>query len=422
MIEKYRINLAILYLFFITACVTPTKMWQADRMVDGGKYREAIAMYTQIMQSNPGMETAREAHLKAGIVYYNHLNDTEKALSIFERIVKDYPRSNQAVESLWLLGTHYYDNGEYQQARNKFIQLILDFSDSDKTKSDKLQIAACYEQLNKYQEAISTYSEFERFYPRDSKIPQIVLKKGELYEQLSQKDKAILEYQRVVNDFPSFYSEVNKARQRLEILGANERLAEEQDGEIRQIGPKARPDARAELARWTISPTFGYNPRELLMGESGNSLFGGIELEESLNSDGALLDDAVYNMGLMYYMIEDYKKAGACLEKAVEIGVKSADAYLRLGVCYREVGSVEKAKETFKTVAKIAPNVMENLLMDSENQAANGNYEKAINSLEMILGISETIDKQIYPLLSTIYQKKGDAKKAEEYRKLSEKK
>ena len=318
-----------------------------------------------------------------------------------------------------MLGRHYYDNGEYQQARNKFIQLILDFPDSSKTKFAKLQIAACYERLNKYQEAISTYSEFERFYSRDSKIPEIVLKKGEIYEQLSQKDKAILEYQRVVNDFPSFYSEVNKAKQRLEVLGANKRLAEEQRGETQQVGSKDRPNARAELASWTTSPTFGYNLQELLMGKNGNSLFGGIELEESLNSDGALLDDAVYNMGLMYYMLEDYKKAGACLEKAVEIGIKSADAYLRLGVCYREVGSIEKAKETFKTAVKIDPSVIENLIMDSENQAANGNYEKAINSLEMILGISETIDKQIYPLLNAIYQKKGDAKKAEEYQKLS---
>jgi lipopolysaccharide biosynthesis regulator YciM len=89
-------------------------------------------------------------------------------------------------------------------------------------------------------------------------------------------------------------------------------------------------------------------------------------------------------------------------------------------VCYREVGSIEKAKEMFKTAVKIDPSVIENLIMDSENQAANSNYEKAINSLEMILGISETIDKQIYPLLSAIYQKKGDAKKADEYQKLSE--
>ncbi|MBC8233292.1 tetratricopeptide repeat protein [bacterium] len=420
MIKNYRINLVILSLFFISACVTPTKMWQADRMVDGGKYLEAIAMYTQIMQSNPDTEIAREAHLKAGVVYYKNLSETEKALSIWEKIVKYYPRSKQAGEALWLLGMHYYDNGEYQQARNKFIQLILDFPHSSKIKSARISIAACYEHLNEYQKVISTYTEFERFYPRDSKIPGIVLKKGEIYEQLGRKDKAILEYQRVISDFSSFYSEVNKAQQRLETLGVSEKSVEEQQGGIREVGPKVRPDARAELESWAISPIFGYNPRELLMGPSGNTLFGGIELEASLNSDGALLDDAVYSMGLMYYMVEDYKKAGACLEKAVEIGIKSVDAYLKLGVCYREVGSVEKAKETFKTAAKIDPSVMQNLIMDSENQAANGNFEKAINSLEMILGISKTADERIYPLLSAIYQKIGNTQKAEEYKKLSE--
>jgi len=395
-------------------------MWQADRMVDGGKYQEAIAMYMQVLQSNPNTEIARAAHLKSGIVYYKHLRDTEKALSIFETIVKNSPRSNQASESLWLLGMHYYANGEYQQARNQFIQLILDFPHSDKIKSTKLKMAECYEYLNEYQKAISTYTEFERFYPRDAKIPEIALKKGKIYENLGQKDKAILEYQRVVNDFPSFYNEANEAQQRLGTLTVKNKSTEEQRGKIREVGPKVRLDARTELNSWTTSPTFGYNPRELLMGEDKNTLFGGVELEASLNSDGALLDDAIYNLGLMYYMLGDYKKAGACVEKAVEIGITSADAYLKLGACYREVGSVGKAKEAFETAVKVNPSVIDNLIMDSESQTADGNYEKAINLLEIILGISKTADERIYSLLSAIYQKKGDVKKAEEYRKLSE--
>lgn len=402
--------LIILCLFVLFSCTTSTKMWQADRMVGSGNYSEAIAMYTQIMKSNPDSEIARKAHFKAGKVYYKNLGETDTALRIFERIVKRYPKNAEASESLWILGMHYYNANEYQQARKKFIQLILDFPKSKKIKSARLQIAACYEQSGEYQKAVSTYIEFENFYPEDSKISEIVLQKGNLYEKLGQNDKAMQEYQRVVSEFPFFTREVEKAQQRLTTLGAipiTEDKTSTMENELRQVGPKTRPNARVEFERWKPSPTFGYNPRELLMGRDGNALFGGIELEASLDSDGALLDDALYNMGLMYYMMEDYKRAGACLEKAVEIGIKEADAYLRLGICYREVSALKNAKQMFKKTAELDLDVLANVILDSENRAAKGDYEKAIHSLKLILGISAELDKRIHAVLNAIYQKQG---------------
>ena len=95
------------------------------------------------------------------------------------------------------------------------------------------------------------------------------------------------------------------------------------------------------------------------------------------------------------------------MEKAIEIGIKEADAYLRLGVCYREVGALENAKQMFKKTAELDLDVLANVILDSENRAAKGDYEKAIHSLKLILGISAELDKRIHAVLNAIYQKQG---------------
>ena len=417
---------AIFYLILLVGCATSTKMWQADRMVNQGNYQGAIAKYREIIRANPGTKDARSAYLKAGKVYYENLKDTEKALGILEKVVTTYPTSSQAGEALWLLGKHYYENGKYKLARDKFVQLVLDFPKSAKVKSAKIQTAKCYEKLEEYKKAIDTYAEFEKFYPRDSILPKILLIKGELYEKLGEKEKAIGDYQRLLKDFSSYYDEVAKAKERVESLGETpvEPVGlvgiEPEPPRPEPLGAQSRPNARATLESWTTSPTFGYNPRDLLVDRDGRGLFGGMEVEESLAGDGALLDDAVYSMGLMYYMQEDYKRAGACLEKVVELGVKGSNAYLKLGVCYRKVGKSEKAKGMFKKAVKSDPDSIYNLILESRSHISQKNYDEAVTSLEVLLGISPDEDGRIYNLMSIAYREKGDTKNAEKYKKLAQ--
>jgi len=418
---------AVFYLILLAGCVSSAKMWQADRLVNQGNYQSAIAKYREIMKAKPGTEDARAAYLKVGEVYYENLKDTEKAVGIFEKIAKTYPTSPQAGEALWFLGKHYYEEGKYKLARNKFIQLVLDFPKSGKVKAAKIQIAKCYEKMEEYKKAIDTYGEFERAYPSDSIVPKILLVKGEIYEKLEEKDKAIGEYQRLLKGFPSYYDEVAKAKERLEAL--DETPVEPVTSVSSEPEPprpepqRSRPNARAILASWEASPTFGYNPRELLM-EGG--LFGGSELRENLASGGERFAYAVHSMGVMYYSMQDYKRAGACLEKSVEFDdflsrpSAKSDAYLKLGVCYKKVGVASKAKEMFKKAVEIYPDSIYNLILESESHIAQKNYDEAIALLEILLGISSDEDARIYSLISIAYRKKGDTKNAEKYNKLAQ--
>ena len=136
----------------------------------------------------------------------------------------------------------------------------------------------------------------------------------------------------------------------LESLSHNE---DEMPAQIRKAEPKISLNPRAEFESWDTSPTFGYNPLRLL---TASGLLEGPDVRASMAGDGALLNDVIYNLGLVYYMSEDYKRAGACLEKAVDLGVRDADLpnlYLNLGICYKEIAEWDKAKEMFRQLASV---------------------------------------------------------------------
>ncbi|MBI1929931.1 tetratricopeptide repeat protein, partial [Candidatus Poribacteria bacterium] len=315
----------------LISCSPRSPIHQTQPLTKTGDAESAIAHYTQVMRSNPDSDAARTAHLKIGKVYYEQLGDHEKGIQIFEQIVQSYPTSFQAGEALWLLAKHDEEHGNYESARKRYLQFILDFSQDARSQTARLHLAACFFQLGRYNDALKTYADYEARYPTAPTIPAVLLKVGEIYAgPLNSPEKAREIYRRVLTEFPKATEEIAHAQQRLEAMGGvvttqgEEAIpnSEDESTQLRQVGPKARPDARAELARWGVSPTFGYNPRNLLM-EGG--LLEGEEMQESLAGGGALLDDAIYNLGLMFYMSEDYKRAGTCLEKAAELGIRESN-------------------------------------------------------------------------------------------------
>jgi len=162
------------------------------------------------------------------------------------------------------------------------------------------------------------------------------------------------------------------------------------------IGPITRPNAQSVFAGWTRSATFGYNAKVLLQ-QSG--MLDVAEVRTSMAGRGELLDDVVFNVGLQFYMMQDYHRAGACLEKTVELGIRGADLRLKLGVCYRKAGKWKKAAEAFRALAKVAPKDIDQLIDSSAREYRQGNREYGRKSLECLIGISDEFDGKINKIL-----------------------
>lgn len=373
---------------------------------------DTIAYYTQLMQSHPNSRKGRDAHLKIGVIFYDRLGDQERGIQIFEKLIDAYSTSPQGAEALWRLAMHDYERGNYESAQKYYLRFLLDFSGNKRSRGARLRMADCLFHLGRYKDAIKAYADYEVRYPNDSRIPAVLLKIGEIHaESLNSPEQANVLYRRVIDDYPDATKEMAIARQRLAVPGglvlvpaqaeADLAISEGEAIAIRQVGPKTRPNASRELTRWSVSAIFGYHPRQLLR-ESG--LLDGEEMQESLAENGALLDDAVYNIGIMFYMSEDYKRAGTCLEKAVDLGIHEPNLYLKLGVCYQKIGAKDKAKQTFRQLASVDLTAFEKLVVTSEQTLANRNYRAAIESLEILSGVSERHDARIAQALDIAYR------------------
>lgn len=402
---------ALWFLLWAISCSLRPPTSRIDGQLPKSDPQSAIAHYLQIMRANPGSEQARTAHLKIGMIYDGKHGEGEKAIKIFKKIVQSYPTSSQAGDALWMLANHDYENGDYETARKRYFQFILDFSQDLRTQTARLQLADCYFHLGSNAVALKTYSDYEARYPADSRIPAVFLKVGRIYEALNSSENAVVTYRRVIAEFPNATEECTLAQQRLGTLSgvvvtgtetsavsALESLPHnegETPTQIRQVKPKTSLNPRAELVSWVTSPTFGYNPRRLL---TASGLLEGPDVRASMAGDGALLNDVIYNLGLMYYMSEDYKRAGACLEKAVVLGVRDADLpdiYLNLGICYKKMAAWDKTKEMFRQLASVDMNATERLIAAGESELRIGNYLDGAKLLESLLGISDRYDSRI---------------------------
>lgn len=419
----------IWFLLWAVSCSPRSPMSRIENQLPNGNPQRAIARYLEIMRANPGSEQARNAHFKIGRIYDGQPGEDDKAIKIFEKIVQSYPTSSQAGDALWILANRSQENGNYEVARRRYLQFILDFSQDPRTPAARLHLADCYVQLGANTAALKTLANYETRYPTDSRIPEVLLKVGTIHESLNSSENAAETYRRVIAEFPNAAEECALARQRLGALSgfeissaetsaklAREPLPIEEDEtptQIRNAAPRPSLNRRAEFKSWVASPTFGYNPRRLLM---ASGLLEGPDVKASMAGDGALLNDVVYNLGLMHYMSEDYKRAGACLEKALDLGVRDIDLpnlYLNLGICYKEVSAWDKTRGMFRKLASVDMNAIERLIAAGESEILVGNYNDGAKLLESLLGISDQFDSHISNTLRNSKRRQENKGRAE---------
>jgi len=377
--------------------------------------RKRISHYTSVYKLNPESGQARQAQLEIGKIYYNQFDNPERGLEIFEKLVLSNPMALESGEALWYISRHHFRENEYGLACRNFLQFMLDFSDDERSQVARLRIADCFFELGDLDSAVKYYVDYRNRHPDDlQNLPYVLLRIGTVYA--SQPDSVIQArkvFSRVVEEFPNATPHVEVARKKLLDLGGVADIGSSDMKDLRTqskvssvdlirqnsetgIGPLTRPDAQSAFASWTKSAIFGYNAKVLLQ-QSG--LLDVAEVKSSMAGKGELLDDVVFNIGLQFYMTQDYHRAGTCLEKTVELGIREAELYLKLGVCYRKVGKWGRATAAFRELAKVAPEDVGILIDSSAGEYRQGNREYGRKSLECLIGVSDQFDGKINRLL-----------------------
>lgn len=407
------VNRRFLLLLIAPVFLLPGCLLHSSRVVPSDPQQQ-ISHYAGIYKLNPESGQARQAQLEIGKIYYNQLGDPVRGLEIFEKIILSNPIALESGEALWYISSHNFQESEYKLACRTFLQFTLDFSDDKRSQIARLRIADCFFELGDLNSALKHYADYRNRYPDDlENLPYVLLRIGIVYaSQPSSESQARKTFSHIVEKFPNAISQVEVARKRLldlggvavrtfdeKVLTATPKVSSvdlARRASEAGIGPFTRPNAKSVFASWTRSETFGYNAKVLLQ-QSG--LLDVAEVRTSMAGRGELLDDVVFNVGLQFYMVQDYHRAGACLEKTVELGVQKAELYLKLGVCYRKIGQWEKATDMFRELAEVDPKDIGRLIDSSVREYRQGDREYGRKSLECLIGISDGYDGRINKIL-----------------------
>jgi len=85
------------------------------------QWLEAVKMYERLIKAYPKSDRAAETLYRVGITYANNLKDFTKAVATHQRIVKDYPTSNYVKQSTFMIGYLYAnDLKELEKAKSAY--------------------------------------------------------------------------------------------------------------------------------------------------------------------------------------------------------------------------------------------------------------------------------------------------------------
>lgn len=381
------IRTGIVLLLVLGGCATTRTSFllrSAREAESTGKDALAAERYIAVLK-NPTTdpETRFQAQKELARLYFERLNRPEEGFTLSEQALAERPYHPDAAEVAWRMGKAAFDLGEFERARQAFLRVVLDMGGSRFDADARWGLAATYERLNEPENAQDVYTAFVVRHPDDPRRPEAERRLEALRRGTS------------LAAIPSPASPpVFRALERSVPRDNDEARRLDDAPPRRPIGPLTRPNARAELTSWKVSPLFGYNPRDLLFGEGGN-LFGGEEVEASLRGDGALLDDALFHLGTLYFQLGDYRRAGACLEKVLQLGVEEPDAALNLAVCYLKENALKEAREAARRAFQLEPTSLSRMITYADSLKEQGDIAGAKAALTLLLGIDPARDETL---------------------------
>lgn len=89
-----------------------------------------VTAYLEFVDASPNAAEASERLFKAGELYYANLQEPQKGIELFDRLLVNYPKSDRAPDALfqqaYIYHNHLKDNEQAEAQYRKFLELYPD--------------------------------------------------------------------------------------------------------------------------------------------------------------------------------------------------------------------------------------------------------------------------------------------------------
>ena len=420
------------------ACISKGMDEQIDQLIQEKDYHGAADAYQSIIDSKPGTSEARQAQLGIAKLYMEKMNRPEQGVKVYQDILAAAPDSEEAAEAHWHLGVHAFKAEDYQSAQQSFDTIVNKFPSSERSHNAQLMLAKSYEEASNYEKAAEVYDHVATRHPEGKRATQALVNKARIeQEYLNNQAAAQQTYQGLVKQYGAIEGteeSVEAAKKALQLMGANIPKPDEPDAQelateySRRQNYRDRRRAERDAAGFELSPAtgmpsgipdsgFGVNPEEVMAPYKQT-----IMQEGTADQDFApeVYHDTVLKIAFLKLQFQEYRDAGALFFYAIELAkLENARidpySFLRLSVCYRKVGMYQRAAEVLREAVRRDIRVFEAVVVTGDNQYLDGDYERAIETYNSIVGLNRSKDPEIYWRLGLVYQKMKDYEKEAEY-------
>lgn len=159
----------------------------ARMLTEERKYDQAITEAMRVYEESKGdVEMASKALYNVAALYENQKN-IDAAIKTYQRVVKEYPKSEIAPEAMFTIGLIYESQTQFEKAAETFEK--METMPKAKQTPDALQNAGYIrEALGEYKDAIEVYQKYVKLFPDDPDTPKIDLRIGKVYEMMDRPD------------------------------------------------------------------------------------------------------------------------------------------------------------------------------------------------------------------------------------------
>lgn len=169
--------------------------------------RKGFVIFNRIINEYPQSELASEAQFMLGIYYGDNIavwdNDYEKAISEYQKVLRNYPNSLEAPAAQYDIADCYIFSKNYEIAIDEYKKVIKNYPKSKEAASSQNAIGDCCFGLKDYFKAIEEYQKTIENYPKSKVVEMTLIGIARVYEEgLHNYQKAIETYKRYLKAYP----------------------------------------------------------------------------------------------------------------------------------------------------------------------------------------------------------------------------
>lgn len=401
-------------------CLSGGALNNAEKLAENKDYYGAIEAYQSVVDTQPGTPAALQAQLAIGALSIGQMNRPAEGIKAYEGVIAAAPKSDEAAEAHYELGMHYFREKDFKSAQTQFDAVVNNFPQLELSQNAHLMLAKSYEEAKNYEQAAEAFDSFANRNPRSERAAIAIANKGRIQQQFLKDEE---EAKRTNQLLVKRYGKVEGAEETVE--QAKQTLRELNASIPEPDNPEATPQGRA-LAQFEArrerdrprgverSPAMG-NPNAQIA-DSGFGISAAEVMRNAPGGQGGIsgdeqgsYHDAVLAIASFFYGNENFRDAGAlyfdAIARAEAAKAKiNPESYVYLSICYQKVGMHQRAKTVAKKAYSQDNKVFENYITTGRNRHTNGNYKKALEIYNLVIGFNRNKDSEVYWYIGKAYE------------------